>query len=71
MLTISQIVSKVHALAAAYRALSDLLASRLKSRNVHSEIVFCLNPNNSVSSSTVLHFLPYYAYLSVQPYLLP
>jgi len=45
-----QIVSKIHALAAVYRAVNDLLENRLKSRNVHSEIVFSLSPNNNVSA---------------------
>ena len=43
-----QILSKVHILAAAYRAVNDLLENRLRSRNVHSEIVFSLSPNNNV-----------------------
>jgi EKC/KEOPS complex subunit CGI121/TPRKB len=38
-----------HVLAAAFRALNDYLNDRLKSRNVHSEIVFSLSPNNNVS----------------------
>jgi hypothetical protein len=38
----------VHALAAAYRAVTDLLNSRIRSRNLHSEIVFALSPNNNV-----------------------
>jgi hypothetical protein len=46
-----QIVSKIHTLAATYRAVNDLLQNRLKSRNVHSEIVFSLSPNNNVRSS--------------------
>ncbi|KUJ24562.1 CGI-121-domain-containing protein [Mollisia scopiformis] len=47
----SVIVSKIHALAAVYRAVNDLLANRLRSRNVHSEIVFSLSPNNNISES--------------------
>jgi hypothetical protein len=46
---IFQVVSRLHALAAAYRAVNDLLENRLRSRNVHSEIVFSLSPNNNVS----------------------
>jgi len=38
-----------HVLAAVFRAINDMLQSRLKSRNVHSEIVFSLSPNNNVS----------------------
>lgn len=44
-----QIISPNHVLAAVFRAVNDFLNSRLKSRNVHSEIVFALSPNNSVS----------------------
>lgn len=55
-LTFNQIVSKIHALAASFRAVNDLLEDRLKSRNVHSEIVFSLSPNNNVSSSNCLLF---------------
>ena len=46
---IIQVVSRLHALAAAYRAVNDLLENRLRSRNVHSEIVFSFSPNNNVS----------------------
>ncbi len=28
--------------------MNDYLNERLKSRNIHSEIVFCLSPNNNV-----------------------
>lgn len=45
----TQILSPTHILAAAYRAITDLLAGRLKSRNVHSEVVFSLSMNNNVS----------------------
>lgn len=44
----SVIVSRTHVLAACFRAINDLLHNRLKSRNVHSEIVFSLSPNNNV-----------------------
>ncbi|KAF8865235.1 CGI-121-domain-containing protein [Acephala macrosclerotiorum] len=47
----SVIVSKIHALAAVYRAVNDLLSNRLRSRNVHSEIVFSLSPNNNIAES--------------------
>ncbi|KAH7403262.1 kinase binding protein CGI-121-domain-containing protein [Cadophora sp. MPI-SDFR-AT-0126] len=47
----SVILSKVHILAAAYRAVNDLLENRLRSRNVHSEIVFSLSPNNNIAES--------------------
>jgi hypothetical protein len=44
------VISRIHALAAAFRAVSDLIEGRLKSRNVHSEVVFALSPNNNVSA---------------------
>lgn len=44
----SQLLSTTHVLAAVFRALNDQLNARLKSRNVHSEIVFSLSPNNNV-----------------------
>jgi len=47
----SIIVSKLHALAATYRAVNDLIENRLRSRNVHSEIVFSLSPNNNIAES--------------------
>lgn len=43
------LLSRNHILAACFRALNDLTYDRLKSRNVHSEIVFSLSPNNNVS----------------------
>ncbi|KAI9764335.1 MAG: hypothetical protein M1835_007598 [Candelina submexicana] len=43
----SVIVSRTHILAAVFRAVNDMLNGRLKSRNVHSEIVFSLSPNNN------------------------
>lgn len=46
----ASILSRNHVLAACFRAVNDLLNDRLKSRNVHSEIVFSLSPNNNVSS---------------------
>lgn len=53
-----QLVSRVHALAAAFRAVNDLIEGQLRSRNVHSEIVFALSPNNNVSCGLLrpLHF---------------
>jgi len=44
----SSILSTTHILAAVFRAVNDLLNARLKSRNVHSEIVFSLNSSNNV-----------------------
>ena len=43
-----QIISRTHILAACFRAVNDYLNGRLKSRNVHSEIVFALGPSNNV-----------------------
>lgn len=48
-LTGFQIISQIHILSAVYRATNNLVESRLRSRNVHSEIVFSLSPNNNVS----------------------
>ena len=45
----SVLLSRNHVLAACFRAIVDQLNGRLKSRNVHSEIVFALSPNNNVS----------------------
>ncbi|SLM37718.1 protein cgi121 [Lasallia pustulata] len=47
----SMIISTTHVLAAVFRAANDLLNDRLKSRNVHSEIVFALSPNNNIAES--------------------
>lgn len=47
----SMILSTRHVLAAAFRAINDYLSERLKSRNIHSEIVFCLSPNNNIGEA--------------------
>ena len=47
----SMIVSKKHVLAAAFRACYDYLNDRLKSRNVHSETVVSLSPNNNIGEA--------------------
>ncbi|KAK3173681.1 hypothetical protein OEA41_007013 [Lepraria neglecta] len=47
----SVILSTTHALAAVFRAANDHLKGRLKSRNVHSEIVFSLGANNNIAQS--------------------
>ncbi|KAK3055594.1 hypothetical protein LTR09_003514 [Extremus antarcticus] len=47
----SVLLSRKHVLAACFRAINDMLNDRLKSRNVHSEIVFSLSPNNNISES--------------------
>lgn len=45
----SVLLSRSHVLSACFRAINDLIAKRLKTKNVHSEIVFAMNPNNNVS----------------------
>ncbi|KAL8808213.1 MAG: hypothetical protein Q9182_000277 [Xanthomendoza sp. 2 TL-2023] len=47
----SMILSSTHLLAAVFRAANDKLNRRLKSKNVHSEIVFCLSMNNNIAES--------------------
>ncbi|KZF24440.1 CGI-121-domain-containing protein [Xylona heveae TC161] len=47
----TSIISTMHALAAAFRATNDFMNNRLRSRNVHSETVFCLSPNNNIADS--------------------
>ncbi|CAF9929722.1 hypothetical protein IMSHALPRED_007989 [Imshaugia aleurites] len=47
----SVIISTTHVLAAVFRAANDYLNGRLKSRNVHSEIVFSLGANNNIAQS--------------------
>ena len=48
MLITLKILCRDHVLAACFRAINDQIHHRLKSRNVHSEIVFSLSPNNNV-----------------------
>lgn len=55
----SALISRNHALAACFRAINDRLNNRLKSRNVHSEIVFSLSPNNNVSRRHVIAAFSY------------
>ncbi|KAJ9636245.1 hypothetical protein H2199_007920 [Coniosporium tulheliwenetii] len=45
------ILSPIHLLSAVYRAIVDSLNSRLRSRNIHSEIVFSLSPNNNIAEA--------------------
>ncbi|KAL9010947.1 MAG: hypothetical protein Q9173_004169 [Seirophora scorigena] len=47
----SIIISSNHLLAAVFRAAKDWLDGRMKSKNVHSEIVFCLSMNNNIAES--------------------
>lgn len=44
----SVLLSRNHVLAACFRAVNDVNNGRMRSRNVHSEIVFALSPNNNV-----------------------
>ncbi|KGO71914.1 Kinase binding protein CGI-121 [Penicillium italicum] len=46
-----QVLSRAHATAAVFRAVNDYMHNRLKSHNVHSEIVFSLNPTNNITES--------------------
>ncbi|KAK5716932.1 hypothetical protein LTR17_016225 [Elasticomyces elasticus] len=48
-LNASVLLSRQHVLAACFRAINDMLQGRMKSKNVHSEIVFSLSPNNNIS----------------------
>ncbi|QSS61845.1 CGI121 family protein [Histoplasma capsulatum] len=45
------ILSTTHLLAAVFRALNDHQNNRLKSKNVHSEIVYSLGANNNIAES--------------------
>ncbi|KAJ5888196.1 hypothetical protein N7495_008237 [Penicillium taxi] len=47
----SMVFSREHALTAIFRAVNDYLNDRLKSHNVHSEIVFSFNPTNHIGES--------------------
>ncbi|KAJ5338091.1 hypothetical protein N7452_004819 [Penicillium brevicompactum] len=47
----SMILSRAHVIAAVFRALNDYSHNRLRSHNVHSEIVFSLNPTNNIAES--------------------
>lgn len=49
----SVLLSRTHVLAACFRAITDVLHARLKSHNVHSEIVFALSPNNNVRYTAI------------------
>ncbi|MCJ1404124.1 hypothetical protein MMC11_007349 [Xylographa trunciseda] len=51
LLDASSILSPTHLHAAIFRAVTDDRAQRLKSRNVHAEIVFALSPNNNIAES--------------------
>ncbi|KAH8700312.1 protein cgi121 [Talaromyces proteolyticus] len=47
----STILSRQHVFAAVFRAVNDYLNGRLRSHNVHSEIVVSLSPTNNISES--------------------
>lgn len=55
------LISRKHVLAACFRAINDMLEGQLKSRNVHSEIVFSLSPNNNVGRAIDSSRLPHRA----------
>jgi hypothetical protein len=64
-----KIISRAHALAAAFRAVNDLIERRLRSRNVHSEVVFSLSPNSNVCQvfGTAPHSLSTSSFRCVSP----
>jgi len=47
----STVLSTKQVFGAVFRAVNDQRQHRLKSRNVHSEIVFALSPNNNIATS--------------------
>ncbi|OOF96013.1 hypothetical protein ASPCADRAFT_207361 [Aspergillus carbonarius ITEM 5010] len=47
----STVLSRTHLLSAVFRAVNDFMNGRLKSRNVHSEIVFSLSPATNIAES--------------------
>ncbi|KAL9103732.1 MAG: hypothetical protein Q9163_001236, partial [Psora crenata] len=46
-----QVLSPTHLLAAIFRACNDSLNGRTKTRNVHSETVFCLGATNNIATT--------------------
>jgi EKC/KEOPS complex subunit CGI121/TPRKB len=53
-----KILSTTHVLAAVFRAASDMGKGRMKSRNVHSEVVLALSPNNNVTLAEAVALRP-------------
>ncbi|KAJ5751852.1 hypothetical protein N7520_008769 [Penicillium odoratum] len=47
----SMVLSRTHAITAIFRAVNDYMTDRLKSRNVHSEIVFSFSAANNIADS--------------------
>ncbi|KAJ5307692.1 hypothetical protein N7476_008348 [Penicillium atrosanguineum] len=47
----SMVLSRAHAITAIFRAINDYMNGRLKSRNVHSEIVFSFSSTNNIADS--------------------
>ncbi|KAJ5903193.1 hypothetical protein N7504_005576 [Penicillium tannophilum] len=47
----SMVLSRTHAITSIFRAVNDYLNNRLKSRNVHSEIVFSFLAANNIADS--------------------
>ncbi|KAI4836038.1 CGI-121-domain-containing protein [Aureobasidium sp. EXF-8845] len=47
----SVVISRMQFLAASFRGINDHASDRMKSHNVHSEIVFSFSPNNNIAES--------------------
>ncbi|KAG9637631.1 CGI-121-domain-containing protein, partial [Aureobasidium melanogenum] len=47
----SVVISRMQFLAASFRGINDFASNRMKSHNVHSEIVFSFSPNNNIAES--------------------
>ncbi|THX45528.1 CGI-121-domain-containing protein [Aureobasidium pullulans] len=47
----SVVLSRMQFLAASFRGINDFASNRMKSHNVHSEIVFSFSPNNNIAES--------------------
>lgn len=52
-----QVLSRLHAITAIFRGVNDYMNGRLRSRNLHSEIVFSFSPTNNVGRSFVLNLM--------------
>ncbi|KAI5299172.1 hypothetical protein KEM55_002493 [Ascosphaera atra] len=51
MIDATSVLSREHLLSAVFKAMNDYLNNRLKSNNLHSEIVFSMSPNNNIAES--------------------
>ncbi|KAI4735803.1 CGI-121-domain-containing protein [Aureobasidium sp. EXF-12298] len=47
----SVVITRMQFLAASFRGINDFASNRMKSHNVHSEIVFSFSPNNNIAES--------------------